>query len=53
MEIKNIQLKVYQWYIKKGPLSIGIKGEKSNWVHFLKRREALCVIALFLLNMIE
>ena len=29
MEIKNIQLKVYQWYIKKGSLSIGIKGKKS------------------------
>lgn len=29
MEIKNIQLKVYQWFIKKGSLSIGIKGKKS------------------------
>ena len=28
-KLKNIQLKVYQWYIKKGSLSIGIKGKKS------------------------
>lgn len=52
MEIKNIQLKVYQWYIKKGSLSIGIKGKKELGP-CSKTRESPCAIALFLLNMIE
>lgn len=52
MEIKNIQLKVYQWYIKKRVFVYRNQREKELGP-CSKTRESPCAIALFLLNMIE